>query len=296
MKNKRYWILFLALILSLSLWLFLNQKTTKKGHGPGVKLPKKDTIGKLTLQELQGSKNNAFYSFDSLLKEGKKLPEGIVVKWLYKSPTSFPLLKKNDMVMIDYRLVLPDGKIIDGNRNTPFAPFLVGLNMQTKGWDIAFQQLRVGDIAKIEIPANYAYGNIGLSGVIPANASNWLYVKVVCKVNPQYSENGLKVWSFKKGEEVKKEGEKRDVLYDAIITSDKQGSIENSYQTKIPYRYISGQKNVIKGLEIVLNRARQGQKLMALIPPELAYGTKGYGKVIGPNESLFYNLSIRDIR
>ena len=296
MKNKTLWILVTGLVLLLFLWFFINQKTKKGVVIPPPKTLKQNQYGKMTLKELQGSKNNAFYSFDSLLKEGEKLPQGIVVKWLYRSPSTFPLLKKEDMVMIDYRLVLPDGKIIDGNRDTPFAPFLVGLNMQTKGWDIAFQSLRVGDIAKIEIPASYAYGSVGLPGIIPANSTNWLYVKVICKVNPWFSQDGLKVWSIKKGEEATLNSEKKDILYDAIITSDRQGSIENSLQTKIPYRYVTGQKNVIKGLELVLQRAKKGQKLMALIGPNLAYGSKGYGKIIGPNETLFYNISIRDLR
>lgn len=295
MKNKRLWFLLTGLVILLTLWIFLSQ-WSKKPASPIVKKPKGQSYGKMSLRELQGSKNNAFYSFDSLLKSGEKLPEGIVVKWLYRSPNTFPLLKKEDMVMIDYRLVLPDGKIIDGNRNTPFAPFMVGLNMQTKGWDIAFQKLRVGDIAKIELPSEYAYGAIGLPGIIPANSSNWLYVKVICKVNPLYVEDGLKVWSFKKGEEYTGNNSKKDLLYDAIISSDRKRSIENSFQTKIPYRYVTGQKNVIKGLEIALSRARKGQNFMALIAPKMAYGAKGYGKIIGPNETLFYNILVRDIR
>ena len=140
MKNKTLWILIAGLVILLFLWFFMNQKTKKAVVVKPSKTQEQNQYGKMTLKELQGSKNNAFYSFDSLLKEGKKLPQGIVVKWLYRSPSTFPLLKKEDMVMIDYRLVLPDGKIIDGNRDTPFAPFLVGLNMQTKGWDIDFRQ------------------------------------------------------------------------------------------------------------------------------------------------------------
>jgi hypothetical protein len=27
-----------------------------------------------------------------------------------------------------------------------------------------------------------------------------------------------------------------------------------------------------------------------------AYGVRGYGKMVGPNESLFYNLNITDIK
>ena len=55
------------------------------------------------------------------------------------------------MVLLEYRLALPDGKFIDGNNklNLPFIPFVLGYNMQTPGWDSAIRELSVGDLAKI---------------------------------------------------------------------------------------------------------------------------------------------------
>ena len=56
-------------------------------------------------------------------------------------------------------------------------PFMVGFNMQTKGWDIALRQLKVGDFAEIIIPSELARGSKGIEGLIPPNADNILKIR-----------------------------------------------------------------------------------------------------------------------
>jgi len=57
-----------------------------------------------------------------------------------------------------------------------------------------------------------------------------------------------------------------------------------------------GQKNVVPGLRKVLKNAKKGQKVFVLLDATQAYGVRGYGKLVRPNESLFYNLNITDIK
>ena len=40
----------------------------------------------------------------------------------------------------------------------------------------------------------------------------------------------------------------------------------------------------------------KGQKVFVLLDATQAYGVRGYGKMVGPNESLFYNLNVTDIK
>ena len=92
------------------------------------------------------------------IENTKFLDNGVVIKWIVKGEGR--KIKKGEMVLLEYRLALPDGKIIDGNNklNLPFIPFVLGYNMQTPGWDSAIRELSVGDFAKIEMPAELAYG------------------------------------------------------------------------------------------------------------------------------------------
>ncbi|MFM7595869.1 MAG: FKBP-type peptidyl-prolyl cis-trans isomerase [Flavobacteriales bacterium] len=203
------------------------------------------------------------------------------------------------MCLINYRVSLPDGKIFDGNNrlDLPFIPFMVGYNMQFKGWDIALKHLKVGDFAKVEIPAELAYGTKGLSNIVPANSSVWLYVKVVAKVAPEYNQGGIKTWTFEKGSNSKFDNaEQKEVYFHAIASSKHQAEVQNSFKRNLPLRYAMGQKNVVPGLRRVLKNAKKGQKLFVLLNAEQAYGKSGYGKLVLPNESLFYNLTITDIK
>jgi FKBP-type peptidyl-prolyl cis-trans isomerase len=53
---------------------------------------------------------------------------------------------------------------------------------------------------------------------------------------------------------------------------------------------------VVPGLRKVLKNAKKGQKIFVLLKPEQAYGSKGFGNLVAPNESIFYNITIEDVR
>lgn len=50
--------------------------------------------------------------------------------------------------------------------------------------------------------------------------------------------------------------------------------------------------DVIKGWGEVLQRMKPGDKWEVVIPPELAYGEKGAGDMIGPNETLLFTIEL----
>ncbi len=54
-------------------------------------------------------------------------------------------------------------------------------------------------------------------------------------------------------------------------------------------------KGVIKGFGEALTRMKPGAKWKVFIPPELAYGKRGAGRVIGPNEALIFDLELLEV-
>jgi len=50
--------------------------------------------------------------------------------------------------------------------------------------------------------------------------------------------------------------------------------------------------DVIKGWREALLKMKPGAKWEIYIPPALAYGSQGAGKVIGPNETLIFTLHL----
>lgn len=227
----------------------------------------------------------------------KSLANGIQIKWIHNADGR--TIQDGEMVLIEYRLALPDGKIVDGNHraNLPFFPFVVGYNLQTLGWDIAFKELSIGDFAKIELPAAFAYGNKGLGDVIPANSSVWLYVKVYSFVEPGINENGIKSWLIKDGQTSDLDKTQDKQLFLQMTASTKSTSnVINTYFNNTPIRYIPGQNALVPGLRKVLKNAKVGERYLVLLDAPQAYGVYGFSNKVKPNETVLFNVEIDDVR
>lgn len=267
---------------------------------------KKET--KVVNRNQKQKENNSLTEFDQAkanlksfekgkIENTKALDNGIFIKWFNK--TNGEKIKKGEMVLIEYRLALPDGKIVDGNNrlNYPFIPFVVGYNMQTPGWDIGLQHLSVGDFAKIEIPATLAMGDKGIKGIVPPNSVNWLYVKVIARVTPGVNENGVVSWKWKDGEKQSNVGNsEKEISFHAIVSTESQASVMNSYKSNFPLRYVPGQNTIVPGLKKLLKNAKKGERYIVVLDSEKAYGSRGYADLIKPNEKVLYNIEITEVR
>jgi FKBP-type peptidyl-prolyl cis-trans isomerase len=242
-----------------------------------------------------GSKKNLINFEKGKVEYRKKLSSGIVLKWIERG--AGPGFKSGEMALIDYRLGTPDGRIIDGNNriDLPFIPFVVGYSMQTQGWDLAFAHLRVGDFVKIEIPAALAYGSKGIKDVLAPNTPNWLYVKVLSKIKPSIDAKGIRAWKLADGQPFEQEaGGIKEIAYEFVAsTPNKPNAI---VARKFPQRFVVGQKTTVPGLRKILKNALQGERYYLVLAPEQAYGSKGYGQVIAPNEPVFFLLDIVGVR
>ena len=109
---------------------------------------------------------NLLFLEEIALQEGvKKLAGGILYK--VTEPGSGTISPRpDDVVSVHYRGTLIDGREFDNSyeRNCPEA---FRLNQVIEGWQIALQQMHVGDKWVVYIPYNSGYGNRA-SGPIPA--------------------------------------------------------------------------------------------------------------------------------
>jgi FKBP-type peptidyl-prolyl cis-trans isomerase len=206
---------------------------------------------------------------------------------------------ENDVLKINYEVYLEDGTFIDGNKllKKPWLPFLVGFEMQTPGWDIAFKTLKVGDFVEIYLPSKMARGEIGIKGLIPPNSSNIIRIKILEKLKPTKEIDGTKVWLLEENKQEKLFASlKNTVDFHYIVSTPSNPKYDISYQKNQPYSLKFSDFGIVKGLKKALINAKKSDKIWVLIPPSQAYGNRGLMNIIKPNEFVFYDLFVMDVR
>ncbi len=249
---------------------------------------------KKAIKKTQVSKNTL--DQEHKIVDQKKLDNGISISWFKEG--SGEQIKTGDLVMIDYKVKLKDGSVVDGNHliKKPSFPFLVGFNMQTKGWDIAIQELKVGDFAEIIIPSPLARGEKGIEGLIPPNADNILIIRVLSKRSPDRVVEGTKVWILEENKKNKtKFAENNSILFHAIASSPSKPMYVNTFRSNQPFSFKTGDYGLVPGLRKALINAKKSDRLYILVPSKEAYGADGYLDLVKPNEDVFYNILVMDV-
>lgn len=57
-----------------------------------------------------------------------------------------------------------------------------------------------------------------------------------------------------------------------------------------PFSFVAKQTSLIQGFDEVIMYAREGDRILAIIPPELGYGARGSGPAIPPNSTLYFDI------
>lgn len=83
-------------------------------------------------------------------------------------------------VTVNYVGMLSDGTVFDASAKHGQAfSFTLGAGQVIKGWDQGVVGMKVGGTRRLIIPADLAYGNQAVGGVIPANATLIFDVQLV---------------------------------------------------------------------------------------------------------------------
>ena len=230
------------------------------------------------------------------IKREVHLETGIGIQWLEEGKG--PKVEDGKVYDIDYRVRLEDSTIIDGVHllRKSSIPYLVGFNMQPKGWDITMRELKVGDFIHAQIPSRLLRGEHEAKGLIPKHADNYLNLRVLREVPPTREIDGVKVWVME--QTVHKTplfSDKNEIEFYAMASTKTNPLYYNSFATGRPFRARLEDNGVVPGLKKALINAKKGDRLLILVPSSQAYGTKGLHDIVKPNEDIFYNLYVNDI-
>ena len=89
-------------------------------------------------------------------------------------------------------------------------------------------------------------------------------------------------------------GDVVDVHYRGTLADGTQ--FDSSHSRGQPIQFILGQGMVIAGWDEGIAMMRKGGKARLIIPPQLAYGSRGAGGVIPPNATLNFEVELVEIR
>ena len=230
------------------------------------------------------------------VRDTMKMDNGIVMRWFEHG--SGEELVRGSVYYIDYKVMLDNGEVVDGNHliRKDSIPFPAGFQMQGEGWDTALAKMKVGDFVEVFIPSKYARGEKEIKGVIPANSNNTLKIRILSKMKPTRQVDGNKVWVFE-------ENKSNELLFneDEIITFHTMTSTPtsrnyvNTYSTNRPFNLKLEDYGTVPGLKKALINAKSSDRMFIYVPSEEAYGSKGYLDVVKPNEDLLYNVMVMDV-
>lgn len=96
-------------------------------------------------------------------------PTGIMTKTLKEG--AGPVITRGSLVKVAYKGMLPDGRVFDQSilHGEPFE-FELGTGQVIIGWDLVIMEMKKGEKRVVAIPPEYAYGTMGVAGVIPPNS------------------------------------------------------------------------------------------------------------------------------
>lgn len=261
----------------------------------GVKKePKKDQIKELKKPKEQEAE---MLEKPGKLLDEKELAQGLKIKW-YKHGEGEDL-SYGDMVAVDYKVLLTNGEIIDGNHllKKESLPFMIGFGMQTRGWDLALEEMKVGDHVEIFIPSKLARGEQAVEGLFPANSDNILKIRVLKKMKPDRQRDGNKVWIFEENPQNKtKFNEKNTVKFHCMAFTPSNPIFVNTWRTNAPITMKLEDNGIVPGLKKALINAKKADRMWVYVPSAEAYKNKGYQDLVKPNEDLLYNVFVLDVR
>lgn len=210
------------------------------------------------------------------------------------------------LASVHYTLWLEDGTKVDSSldRDLPYT-FMFDQGQMIAGWEEGIRSMQVGGTRQLVVPSDLAYGDEGIEGVIPSDSTLIIDVELLGILRPSpdsplpigpsnFSETdtGLQYFDLVLGDGESPEAEGSVVSFHYTGWLSDGTKFDSSLDRGTPLAFVTGQGQVITGMEEGLLSMQVGGQRQLTIPASLAYGGSGFGDVIPPNETLTFEVEL----
>ena len=255
-----------------------------------------NTIEKiLPMDSLEVNFDSAFNFAQEKPVDSLVLKSGVKLVYLIHG-TKNPI-KKYDVVAINYRGSLTNGKMIESNEQFKKAiPFVVGLGMTFDAFDEVLQKCNYGDKIRFTIPAEKAYGKKGRGEIIPPNSDLIYEMDIVQQVEGKKTKSGIEYFTlyFNGMGNLPKEGDNISLSYMGWVKKTGRLFDASAANGKL-YEFKLGTGVAIKAWHEAVAEMREGEKILIIAPAATCYGSKGIPELVPANSDLIYILELKGI-
>lgn len=199
-----------------------------------------------------------------------------------------------------------NGEIFDSSyeRNTPIN-FQLGKGQVIQAFEHGLKGMREGGKRTLVTPADLAYGEQGIPGIIPPNANLRFEVEMISVITPpqpwdhttaraQTTDSGIEYHILQNGQGSNPAAQQQVRVHYAGFLED--GTLfDSSYLRSEPFEFVVGTGEVIRGWDEIILQMRMGEKRTVFIPADLAYGETGIPGTIPANAKLRFDIELLEV-
>ena len=218
--------------------------------------------------------------------------------------------EKGDFVSLRYTGWYLDGKEIDSTvRLGHPMKARIGKGDLLPGLEEGVSTMRKGGKRILILPPKLAFGEEGRPGVVPPHA--WVKFEVeLVDIEPApapilpWNDAGMKIVATQTGLQFVDfqvgEGPFPELSNSVVVQYtgflDDGTLFDSTYYQGGPVEFELSEKRLIPGFVEGLLSMQPGGRRKLIVPPFLAYGSKGFGKTIPPNATLIYDVELLEVK